>query len=41
MRLGDLDFIVMMDGELAMAPATVQPLHSANLNVIAEALEEQ
>ena len=37
---GDLDFIVTMEGELAMAPAVVRPLHSTGLDVIAEALEE-
>ena len=36
----DLDFIVTMEGELALAPAAIQPLHSTNLNAIAEALEE-
>ena len=39
-RFGDLDFIVTMEGELAMASATVRPLHSADLYTIAEALEE-
>ena len=39
-RFGDLDFIVTTEGELAQAPAAVQPLHSAGLDVIAEALEE-
>ena len=37
---GDLDFIVTMEGELAMAPATVQPLHSTGLDMIVKALEE-
>ena len=37
---GDLDFIVTTEGELAMAPTAVRPLHSAGLDVIAEALEE-
>ena len=37
---GDLDFIVMVEGELAMALAAIQPLHSTSLNAIAEALEE-
>ena len=36
----DLDFIIMVEGELAMAPATVRPLHSTGLDAIAEALEE-
>ena len=40
MRFEDLDFIVMMKGELAMTPATVRPLHFAGLDAIAEALEE-
>ena len=39
-RLGDLDFIVTTEGELAWAPAAVQPLHSAGLDAIDEALEE-
>ena len=37
---GDLDFIAMMEGELAQAPIAVQPLHSTSLGAIAEALEE-
>ena len=39
-RIGDLDFIVTMEGELAPAPAAVQPLHLTSLDAIAEALEE-
>ena len=39
-HFGDLDFIVTTEGELAMAPAAVRPLHSADLDTIAEALEE-
>ena len=39
-RFGDLDFIVTTEGELAMAPTTVRPLHSTSLDAIAEALEE-
>ena len=39
-RFGDLDFIVTIEGELAMAPATVRPLHSTGLDAITEALEE-
>ena len=39
-HFGDLDFIVMMEGELAMAPATIQPLHSTGLDTITKALEE-
>ena len=40
MHFGHLDFIVTTEGELAQVPATVQPLYSAGLNAIAEALEE-
>ena len=32
-RFGDLDFIVMVEGELAWAPVVVQPFHSIGLNV--------
>ena len=39
-RFGDLDFIVTTEGELAMAPAAVRPLHSTSLDAIAEALKE-
>ena len=39
-RFGDLDFIVTMEGELAMAPIADRPLHSTSLDTIAEALEE-
>ena len=39
-RFRNLDFIVMMEGELAQVPTTIQPLHSAGLDVIAEAFEE-
>ena len=39
-RFGDLDFIVMTEGELAPAPAAVQPHHSAGLDAITETLEE-
>ena len=39
-RFGDLDFIVTMEGELAMAPAVVQPIHSTSLDAITEVLEE-
>ena len=39
-RFGDLDFIVTTDGELAQASAAIQPLHSASLDAIVEALEE-
>ena len=37
-RFGDLNFIVTTEGELAMAPAAVRPLHSAGLDTIVEAL---
>ena len=40
MCFGILDFIVTTEGELVQVPATVQPLYSAGLNAIAEALEE-
>ena len=39
-RFRNLDFIITMEGELAQPPAIVQPLHSAGLDVIDEALEE-
>ena len=39
-RLENLDFIVTTVGELGQAPITVQPLHSAGLDAIVEALEE-
>ena len=34
------DFIITTEGELAQAPATIQPLHSTSLDVVVEALEE-
>jgi len=37
---GNLDFIITTEGELAQAPAAVQPLHSAGLDAIVETLEE-
>ena len=40
MRFGNVDFIVTLEGELAQVPAAVQPLHSAGLDTITEALEE-
>ena len=40
LRFGDLDFIITTDGELALAPAAIQPLHSTGLDAIAEALKE-
>ena len=39
-HFGDLDFIVTTEGELAMAPTAVRPLHSVGIDMIAEALEE-
>ena len=39
-RFRDLDFIVTTEGELAMAPTTIRPLHSTGLDMITEALEE-
>ena len=36
----NLDFIVTMEGELAQVPTAVHPLHSAELDPIAEALKE-
>jgi len=39
-RFEDLDFIITTEGELARAPAVIQPLHSAGLDAIIEALEE-
>ena len=40
MRFGDLDFIIMVEGELAMAPTAIRPLHPTGLDAITEALEE-
>ena len=39
-RFGNLDFIVMMEGELVQVLVVVQPLHFASLDVITEVLEE-
>ena len=39
-RFRNLDFIVTTEGELAQVPAAVQPLQSAGLDAITEALEE-
>ena len=39
-RFGNIDFVVTMEGELAQAPTTIQPLHSTGLDAIAEALGE-
>ena len=40
MRFGNLNFIVMTEGELVWVPIVVQPLYSAGLDAIAEAVEE-
>ena len=40
MHFGNLDFIVTMEGELAQAPAAVQPLHFTDLDAIAKVLEK-
>ena len=39
-RFGNLDFIVMTGRELVQASIVVQPLHSVDLDMIDEALEE-
>jgi len=39
-HFGSLDFIMTTEGELVQAPAAIQPLHSAGLDAIVEALEE-
>jgi hypothetical protein len=39
-RFGKLDFFITTEGELAWAPAPVQPLHSTGIDTIIEALEE-
>ena len=39
MRFGDLDFIITMGGELALAHASIQPLPSIGLDY--ERLERQ
>jgi hypothetical protein len=40
MDFGSLDFFVTTEGELARAPAPIQPLCSASLEIVVEALEE-
>ena len=40
MRFGSLDFFVTVEGELARAPAPINPFHSIGLDVIVETLEE-
>ena len=39
-HFGNLDFIISIEGELVQVPAVDQPLHSAGLDAITEALEE-
>ena len=39
-RYENLDFIITTEGELALASAAIQPLHSVGLDAIVEALEE-
>ena len=39
-RFRNLDFIIMMEGELMQAPIAIQPLHSVGLDAITKALEE-
>ena len=39
-RFENLDFIITTEGELAQVPTAIQPLHSAGLDAIADALEE-
>ena len=40
MHFGNLDLIILMEGELVQVPTAVQTLHSAGLDAIAEAFEE-
>ena len=40
MRFRDLDFTITTEGELALASAAIQPLHSTGLEAIAKASEE-
>jgi hypothetical protein len=40
LRFGSLDFFVTAEGELAWAPAPIQPLRSTGLDTVVEALEE-
>jgi hypothetical protein len=37
---GNLNFFITTEGELAQAPAPVQPLHSASIDTVIKALEE-
>ena len=36
----DLDFVVMVEGELAQTPVIIQPFHPTGLDVITKMLEE-
>ena len=38
-RFGNLDFIIMIGGELVQAPIAVQPLQSTGLDTITEELQ--
>ena len=40
MHFGDLDFIITVGGELALAHATIQPLPSIGLDTVDEVVEE-
>ena len=40
MRFRNLEFIVTTEGELAQVPVAVQPLHSTDIDMIIEALED-
>ena len=39
-RFGDLDFIITVGGELALAHAAIQPLPSIGLDTVDEVVEE-
>ena len=39
-RFGNLDFVITVEAELVQAPIAVQPFRSADLDAIAEVLEE-
>ena len=39
-RFGDLDFIITVGGELALAHATIKPLPSIDFDTINEVVEE-
>ena len=40
LRFGDLDFIIMVEGELVRAPVVIQPFHSTSLNTVTKMLKE-